>query len=87
MHREEGTISGVVRFEGRGPDAKEYDWSNSDPEPYSRALIDDTPENREMLVQFAVMFDELRDKFFRSFAPDNVGQFLAKVASRPQLKA
>lgn len=63
---------------------KEKDAEPSD--PYSRALIDDTPENREMLVAFAVQFDRLRDQFFQAMSPDHVTRFLAQSAGKLALK-
>jgi hypothetical protein len=69
---------------GYGFEKEKYYWKKDDPndpgEPYSRALIDDTPENRELLVQFSVRFDQLRDQFFRAFAPEYVSRFLAQTA-------
>jgi hypothetical protein len=64
-----------------------YGWSNDPEEPYSRALIDDTPENREMLIAFSVKFDELRDQFFKAFAPEYIHRFLAEAAGVPLLSA
>lgn len=70
----------------------EHSWSSkregTDPDdPYSRALIDDTPENRELLVAFSVKFDGLRDQFFRAFAPEHVHQFLNHAAGTLLLNA
>jgi hypothetical protein len=61
--------------------------SDKDGSPYSRALIDDTPQNREMLVAFAVKFDELRDQFFKAFAPEYVHRFLSQTAGTLLLNA
>lgn len=59
-------------------------WKPDDPddpgEPYSRALLDDTDENRKLLVKFSVRFDQLRDQFFQAFAPEHVVKFLATNA-------
>lgn len=57
-----------------------YFSSKDDQKPYSRALIDDTIENRKMLVQFAVRFDELRAQFYRAFSPEYVEKFLSAAA-------
>lgn len=56
-------------------------------DPYSRALIDDTEENRALLQQFAIRFDELRDQFFKAFSPDYVQQFLTHAAGTLLLNA
>lgn len=67
---------------GYGLEKDKYWWKKDDDpgDPYSRALIDDTPENREMLVAFAEKFDILRDQFFRAFG-EGAQRFLAASAN------
>lgn len=74
----------INKFEheiGYGHEKKTWHKADEDGTPYSRALIDDTPENRKMLVAFSVKFDELRDQFFRAFAPETVYRFLSSTAN------
>jgi hypothetical protein len=85
--RAPGERKRVEKFDkniGYGLEKEKYYWKTDDPndpgEPYSRALIDDTVKNRELLVQFSVKFDELRDQFFKAFAPEHVERFLSQTA-------
>lgn len=72
----------VAKFEkniGYGIEAR-WSWRPNDEDPYSRALIPDTEANRKLLVVFAAKFDQLRDQFFKAFAPENVATFLSRTS-------